>query len=184
VFSRTGLSAAGTSNVHAEEQKKLDVLANDIFINALAESDKVAVMVSEENDEAIIVQGEDKGKYVVVFDPLDGSSNIDCAVSVGTIFGIYALVGIFRSVCSKRKFNDSFLFFQQPGSTGSLADALQPGTEMVAAGYALYGSSCVLVMGTQQGVNGYTLDPAIGEFILSHPEVCTKTRLLSAGLDV
>lgn len=147
-------------------------MANEIFINALRDSDKVAVMVSEENDNAIIVEGEDRGKYVVVFDPLDGSSNIDCAVSVGTIFGIYSLVGYSMLLRRTRTLLTSLQTALQKGdSVGSVEDALQPGTEMVAAGYALYGSSCVLVMATPNGVNGYTLDPSIGEFILSHPGV-------------
>ncbi|KAI9015526.1 fructose-1,6-bisphosphatase [Hyaloraphidium curvatum] len=150
----TGLSAAGTSNVHAEEQKKLDVLANDIFINALRSSDKVKVMVSEEIDDPIFVEDEPGAKYVVVFDPLDGSSNIDCAVSVGTIFGIY----------------------HASDGPGKIDDALKPGSEMVAAGYALYGSSCILVMATANGVHGYTLDPSIGEFILSHPDLTIPKR--------
>jgi len=150
----TGLAAGGTSNVQGEEQKKLDVLANEIFINAMEDSGKVAVMVSEENDEAFIVDSARRGNYSVVFDPLDGSSNIDCAVSIGTIFGVY----------------------QNNGSDGEVKDVLKPGSEMVAAGYCLYGSSVVLVMATKNGVNGYTLDPSIGEFILSHPDIKIPSR--------
>lgn len=89
---RTGL--ANSSNVQGEEQKKLDVIANEIFVNALRSSNKVAVMVSEEDEEAIIVETQHRGKYCVVFDPLDGSSNIDCGVSIGTIFGIYKVVSV------------------------------------------------------------------------------------------
>lgn len=134
--------------------KKLDVLANDIFINSLTSSGKVSLMVSEENEDAIIVQDETlKGKYCVVFDPLDGSSNIDSGVSIGTIFGVYQI---------------------EDPNTELIGSVLRPGREMVAAGYALYGSFTVLVLSTGNGVNGYTLDPNLGEFILTNPNV-TKT---------
>jgi fructose-1,6-bisphosphatase len=141
----TGL--AGATNVQGEDVKKLDELSNNIFINALRSSGKVSVMVSEENEKEILVEGPLKGKYAVVFDPLDGSSNIDCGVSIGTIFGIY------RS------------------KEADVANVLKPGREMVAAGYCMYGSSTVFILSTGQGVNGYTLDPSIGEFILTHPNV-------------
>ena len=119
----------------------LDVVANEIFINCLKSSGKVAVMVSEENAMAIFVDDPAlKGRYCVVFDPLDGSSNIDAGVSIGTIFGIYHV---------------------QDGSSGTLDDVLRPGREMVAAGYAMYGSFTVLVLATAQGVNGFTLDPVM-----------------------
>lgn len=98
---RTGL--ANSSNVQGEEQKKLDVIANEIFVNALRSSNKVAVMVSEEDEEAIIVETQYRGKYCVVFDPLDGSSNIDCGVSIGTIFGIYKVVSIIFSSSKVRR---------------------------------------------------------------------------------
>jgi len=144
------IGAAGETNVQGEEQKKLDVLSNDIMVNALRASGKTAVLVSEELEEAIIVEGRNKGKYCVVFDPLDGSSNIDAGVNIGTIFGIYKI---------------------RPESSGSLEDVLRPGSEMVAAGYTMYGSSANLVLSTGQGVNGYTLDAALGEFILTHPNI-------------
>ncbi|KAH0830571.1 fructose-1,6-bisphosphatase class 1/Sedoheputulose-1,7-bisphosphatase [Lanmaoa asiatica] len=118
---------AGETNVQGEEQKKLDVLSNDIMVNALRASGKTAVLVSEELDDAIIIEERNKGKYCVVFDPLDGSSNIDAGVNIGTIFGIYKL---------------------RPGSLGSLEDVLRPGSEMVAAGYTMYGSSANLVLST------------------------------------
>ncbi|KAG0268649.1 Fructose-1,6-bisphosphatase [Actinomortierella ambigua] len=153
LISITGL--ANTSNVQGEDQKKLDVIANEIFINALRSSSKVAVMVSEEDEEAIIVDVKQRGKYCVVFDPLDGSSNIDCGVSIGTIFGIY-------------KVHDD--------SEGNLADVLRPGKEMVAAGYCTYGSCSTLVLSTGRGVNGYTLDTEIGEFILTHPNIRIPSR--------
>uniref|UniRef100_A0A452Z7E0 fructose-bisphosphatase n=1 Tax=Aegilops tauschii subsp. strangulata TaxID=200361 RepID=A0A452Z7E0_AEGTS len=99
---------------------------------------------------AIFVDAPLRGKYCVCFDPLDGSSNIDCGVSIGTIFGIYMI---------KDKDN------------ATLEDVLQPGTHMIAAGYCMYGSSCTLVLSTGNGVNGFTLDPSLGEFILTHPNI-------------
>ncbi|KAL0581744.1 Fructose-1,6-bisphosphatase [Marasmius crinis-equi] len=146
---------AGETNIQGEEQKKLDVLSNDIMINALRASGKTAVLVSEELEEAIIVEEKNRGKYCVVFDPLDGSSNIDAGVNIGTIFGIYRI---------------------RPDSPGTLEDVLRPGSEMVAAGYTMYGSSANLVFSTGQGVNGYTLDPALGEFILTHPDIRIPPR--------
>lgn len=140
-MTRTGL--AGETNVQGEEVKKLDVVANNIFVNSLSSCGKVSVMVSEENEQAIFVSDEQKpeeGGYCVVFDPLDGSSNIDSGVSIGTIFGIYHVT---------------------PGSKGGLADVLRPGREMVAAGYAMYGSFTSLVLTTGGPVHGYTLDPVI-----------------------
>ncbi|KAF9052633.1 fructose-1,6-bisphosphatase [Panaeolus papilionaceus] len=146
---------AGETNVQGEEQKKLDVLSNDIMVNALRASGKTAVLVSEELDDAIIIEDRYKGKYCVVFDPLDGSSNIDAGVNIGTIFGIYKI---------------------QPDSVGTIADVLRPGSEMVAAGYTMYGSSANLVLSTGSGVNGYTLDAALGEFILTHPNITIPPR--------
>ncbi|KAK0544778.1 Fructose-1,6-bisphosphatase [Tilletia horrida] len=152
------IGQAGATNVQGEDQKKLDVLSNEIMINALKASGKTAVLVSEENDEAIIIgEGKDerKGKYCVVFDPLDGSSNIDAGVNIGTIFGIYLV---------------------KDGSAGSVSDVLRPGREMVAAGYCMYGSSANMVLTTGNGVNGYTLDNEIGEFILTHPNIRIPSR--------
>ncbi|KAJ3005051.1 hypothetical protein HKX48_000904 [Thoreauomyces humboldtii] len=126
--------------------------------NLLRNSGKTAILVSEEDDEAIFVKGSQKGNYCVCFDPLDGSSNIDCGVSIGTIFGIYKV--------------------QDGQGEPSLKDVLRKGTEMVAAGYCLYGSSTVMVL-TFQGsneVNGYTLDPSIGEFLLSHRNMKLGTK--------
>jgi len=125
------------------------------MVNALRASGKTAVLVSEELEEAIIIEGRLKGKYCVVFDPLDGSSNIDAGVNIGTIFGVYRI---------------------QEGSTGTISDVLRPGSEMVAAGYTMYGSSANLVLTTGQGVNGYTLDNALGEFILTHPNIKIPPR--------
>ncbi|KAL9932911.1 hypothetical protein V8E36_008166 [Tilletia maclaganii] len=152
------IGAAGNTNVQGEDQKKLDVLSNDIMINALKASGKTAVLVSEENDEAIIISADKdarSGKYCVVFDPLDGSSNIDAGVNIGTIFGIYLV---------------------KEGSTGSIEDVLRPGSQMVAAGYCMYGSSANMVLTTGDGVNGYTLDNEIGEFILTHPNIRIPSR--------
>ena len=149
------IGLAGETNVQGEEQKKLDVLSNDIMVNALRASGRTAVLVSEELDEAIIVEDRYKGKYCVVFDPLDGSSNIDAGVNIGTIFGIYKI---------------------KPDSKGTLSDVLRPGSEMVAAGYTMYGSSCNLVLSTGSGVNGYTLDTSLGEFILTHPGIQIPSR--------
>jgi len=146
---------AGETNVQGEEVKKLDVLSNDLFINLMRSSFTTCLLVSEENETQIEVEVERQGKYIVCFDPLDGSSNIDCLVSIGSIFGIYKKI-----------------------STGapSIEDALQPGRKLVAAGYALYGSATALVLSTGNGVNCFMLDPAIGEFILTDPNMKVPTR--------
>uniref|UniRef100_A0A4W6FJA0 Fructose-1,6-bisphosphatase 1 n=1 Tax=Lates calcarifer TaxID=8187 RepID=A0A4W6FJA0_LATCA len=146
---------AGSTNVTGDQVKKLDILSNDLIINMIKSSFTSCVLVSEENDEVIIVEPETRGKYIVCFDPLDGSSNIDCLVSIGTIFAIY------------KKTTDD-----EP----SEKDALQPGRNLVAAGYALYGSATMIVLSTGQGVNGFMLDPAIGEFILVDRDVRIKKR--------
>ncbi|KAI0819502.1 fructose-1,6-bisphosphatase [Trametes gibbosa] len=146
---------AGETNVQGEEQKKLDVLSNDIMVNSLRASGKCAVLVSEELENAVVIEDRYKGKYCVVFDPLDGSSNIDAGVNIGTIFGIYHIA---------------------PGSKGTISDVLRPGSEMVAAGYTMYGSSANLVLSTGHGVNGYTLDASLGEFILTHPDITIPNR--------
>jgi len=126
-----------------------------LFINLMRSSYTTCLLVSEENDNIIEVEIEKQGKYIVCFDPLDGSSNIDCLVSIGSIFGIY-----------KRLSKDN----------PTVKDALQPGTSLVAAGYALYGSATALVLSTGQGVNGFMLDPAIGEFILTDPQMTVPNR--------
>lgn len=149
---------AGNINVQGEEVKKLDVLSNKLFINMLTSSFTTCVLVSEENQHAIEVETEKRGKYIVCFDPLDGSSNIDCLVSVGSIFGIY-----------KKS--------EQSGDTAvSQATALQPGRNLVAAGYALYGSATMIVLSIGQGVNGFTYDSAIGEFILTERNMRVPDR--------
>ncbi|MGQ1787863.1 MULTISPECIES: class 1 fructose-bisphosphatase [unclassified Saccharicrinis] len=148
------LGEMGTSNVQGEDQKKLDVFANDHFINSLHSCGEVCAIASEENESFILFDDDmaRNGKYVFLMDPLDGSSNIDVNVSIGTIFSIY-----------KRK--------TKQGEKATMEDFLQPGTEQVAAGYILYGSSTMLVYTTGQGINGFTLDPSIGEFCLSHKTI-------------
>ncbi|KAL9234168.1 hypothetical protein vseg_009067 [Gypsophila vaccaria] len=144
------IGLAGETNVQGEEQKKLDVLSNEVFVKALISSGRTCILVSEEDEEATFVEPSLRGKYCVCFDPLDGSSNIDCGVSIGTIFGIYSVKDV---------------------NNPTLDDVLQSGKDMVAAGYCMYGSSCTFVLSTGGGVNGFTLDPSLGEFILTHPDI-------------
>ena len=143
------LGAQGSENIQGEQQQKLDVYANDLFIRLLKSQGMVCAVASEENDE--IVHFDNGGKYVVTMDPLDGSSNIDVNVSIGTIFSIYRRVST--------------------GDKATMDDFMQPGTAQVAAGYIIYGSSTMLVYTTGHGVNGFTLDPSIGTFCLSHPHM-------------
>lgn len=151
------LGETGDTNVQGEKVKKLDVFANEQFIAALKAGGEVCAIASEENEDIITIDTEisKNAKYVVAIDPLDGSSNIDVNVSVGTIFSIYRRVSL--------------------SGPGTIEDFMQRGTEQVAAGYVIYGSSCMLVYTTGKGVNGFTLDPSIGEFCLSHPDMTTKT---------
>ena len=150
------LGAQGETNIQGEEQQKLDVVADRQFIRVFESGGEICGIASEENDDFLAFDSEHakNGKYVVLFDPLDGSSNIDVNVSIGTIFSIY-----------KRT--------SPRGSLATLEDMLQPGTRQIAAGYVLYGSSTMLVYTTGKGVNGFTLDPSIGEFCLSHPDMRT-----------
>jgi fructose-1,6-bisphosphatase I len=146
------LGAAGNVNVQGEEQQKLDVYANEVVKSALTFTGRVCVMGSEEDDDFIPVpDGYPVGKYVVLFDPLDGSSNIDANAPVGTIFSVYSRVS--------------------DGGRGDQRDVLQPGRHQVAAGYVMYGSSVMMVYTTGHGVHGFTLDPTIGEFVLSHQRI-------------
>ena len=148
------LGTAGNRNVQGEEQQKLDVIANETFKNCLNHTGRVCVMGSEEDEDIIPVPPEyPVGKYAVLFDPLDGSSNIDVNAAVGTIFSIYRRISL--------------------EGRGTVADVLQPGCKQVASGYVMYGSSTMLVYTTGQGVHGFTLDPTIGEFLLSHPKIVT-----------
>lgn len=143
------LGSYGVENIQGEEQQKLDVIANFRFINSLKHGGEVCAVISEE-EEDIVYTDNDKGKYVVAIDPLDGSSNIDVNVSIGTIFSIYSR----KSKVESRAIAEDFL---------------QKGTEQAASGYVLYGSSTMLVYTTGRGVNGFTYDPSLGEFFLSHP---------------
>jgi fructose-1,6-bisphosphatase I len=146
------LGGAGTRNIQGEDVQKLDVFAQDVIYRAMDHTGLLACMASEELEDFIPIPDRfPAGDYVLVFDPLDGSSNIDVNVSIGTIFGLY------------RKISE--------GPRGTLEDCLQPGTAMVAAGYIVYGSSTMMVYSAGNGVHGFTLDPSIGEFILSHPNL-------------
>lgn len=152
------LGDAGTTNVQGEDVKKLDVFANNQFMGVLRHGISCAGIGSEEMEEEVIFDDpvSNQSKYVVLFDPLDGSQNIDVNVSIGTIFSVYRR-------CS------------EVGTPATKADFLQPGIKQVAAGYIIYGSSTMMVYATRRGVNGFTLDPSIGEFCLSHPNIqCPK----------
>ncbi len=149
------LGEAGDTNIQGEDQQKLDVLANDKFIQTLKNREIVCGIASEEEDDFITINSQDnnhQNKYVVLIDPLDGSSNIDVNVSVGTIFSIYRRIS-------------------PVGSPVTLEDFLQPGKNQIAAGYVVYGTSTMLVYTTGDGVNGFTLNPALGTFYLSHPNM-------------
>src|SRR6201996_1844155 len=147
------LGNAGNTNVQGEHQQKLDVYANEQFISALKCGGECCIVASEENEDIIRLDTDvsSDAKYIVAIDPLDGSSNIDVNVPIGTIFSIY-----------RRRSIDG---------PATLDDVLQNGTQQVAAGYVIYGSSTMLVYTTGKGVNGFTLDPSIGEFCLSHPQM-------------
>jgi len=148
------LGDAGTINVQGEDVKKLDIFANNQFMGVLRHGISCAGIGSEELDEFVVFDDEisNNSKYVCLFDPLDGSGNIDVNVSIGTIFSVYRRVSPKGSPCTKEDF-------------------LQPGRNQVAAGYIVYGSSTMMVYATRRGVNGFTLDPSIGEFTLSHPNI-------------
>ncbi|THF60658.1 class 1 fructose-bisphosphatase [Pseudothauera rhizosphaerae] len=146
------LGSLERENVQGETQKKLDVLADEIFLRATHWGGDLAGMVSEENEEPIpLPAGNGRGKYLLAFDPLDGSSNTDVNVAVGSIFSV--------------------LRAPVPGEDADTADFLQPGERQVAAGYAIYGPSTMLVLTVGDGVAGFTLDPILGEFFLTHPDI-------------
>lgn len=146
------LGEQGTSNIHGERQQKLDVYANEVIFKMNDHTERLCVMASEEEDDIIPIPERFKtGRYVLVYDPLDGSSNIDVNVSIGTIFAVF------------RKISH--------GNHGTLEDVLQPGRSLVAAGYVIYGASTMLVYSTGHGVHGFTLDPSVGEFLLSHENI-------------
>jgi fructose-1,6-bisphosphatase I len=148
------LGDAGSTNVQGEDVKKLDVFANYQFMGVLKHGISCAGVASEEMDDIVVFDDEisNQSKYVVMFDPVDGSNNIDVNISIGTIFGVYKRLSKKGACCTKEDF-------------------LQAGTKQVAAGYIVYGSSTMLVYATRRGVNGFTLDPSIGEFCLSHPNM-------------
>ncbi len=153
------LGLTETTNVHGERVKRLDIHANDVIFRAMDHGGHLCIMASEETDDLIHIPDEyHKGKYVLVFDPLDGSSNIDVNVSIGTIFSVY-----------KRLHPESM-------ESGTLEDVLQPGWKQVAAGYAMYGSSTQLVYTTGQGVDVFTFDPTIGEFLLTFEKIRIPSR--------
>lgn len=142
---------AGSSNTTGDDQKKLDVIGNDLFVASMRSSGRVRLLVSEEEEEVIVFSKNTNARYAVVCDPIDGSSNLDAGVSVGTIFGIF-------------KLNED--------AKGTKEDLLLPGTELVAAGFTMYGASTQLVLTMKNGpVNGFTMDNALGEFILTHPNM-------------
>jgi len=144
----------GSVNVQGEDVKKLDIFANNQFMKVLQHGVSCAGIASEELDDVVIFNDEisNQSKYVVMFDPLDGSGNIDVNISIGTIFGVYRRLSEKGTPCNEKDF-------------------LQKGIQQVAAGYIVYGSSTMLVYATRRGVNGFTLDPSIGEFCLSHPDI-------------
>lgn len=148
------LGKHGATNVQGEEQMKLDIYANEALISVLKNSADCAGIASEEEDECVCFDDEHslQSKYVVLFDPLDGSSNIDVNAPIGTIFSIYRRVTPIGQCCTEEDF-------------------LQPGNRLMAAGYVIYGSSTMMVYATKLGVNGFTLEPSIGEFCLSHPDI-------------
>ncbi len=151
------LGLTGKVNIQGEEVQKLDDFANAVFVSSFNHGELLCVMASEEVDDIIPIPDEYPcGYYALMFDPLDGSSNIDVNVNIGSIFSIV------------RK--------KSEGERGSIEDCLQPGTKQVGAGYVLYGSSTMLVYSTGQGVDGFTLDPSLGEFLLSHPDIQTPRR--------
>ena len=152
------LGEAGKTNVQGEDVKKLDVFSHETMFKALDHGGHLCVMASEEEKDPIHIPEQfPLGKYVILFDPLDGSSNIDANVSVGTIFSIYRRIS-------------------PDGRPGTLQDLLQPGKEQICAGYVVYGSSTMLVYTTGNGVHGFTLDPSYGEFVLSHPNIITPKK--------
>ncbi|PSC70876.1 Fructose-1,6-chloroplastic [Micractinium conductrix] len=156
----TGL--AGETNVQGEDQKKLDVISNEVFANCLRSSGRTGVIASEEEDQPVAVEETFSGDYVVVFDPLDGSSNIDAGISVGSIFGIYEP----SPECTIEDMDDPEEMMKK-----CVLNVCQAGNELLCAGYTLYSSATILVLTVGKGVYGFTFDPLIGEYILSHPDI-------------
>jgi fructose-1,6-bisphosphatase I len=156
----TGL--AGETNVQGEDQKKLDVISNEVFGACLRSSGRTGTLASEEEDAPVFVEETYSGDYVVVFDPLDGSSNIDAGISVGSIFGVYAP----SEECKIEDMDDPDKMMEK-----CVLNVCKAGNELLCAGYCLYSSSTVLVLSVGKGVWGFTFDPLVGEFILSHPDI-------------
>lgn len=151
------LGFTGATNVHGEEVRKLDEYADEVMFRALDHTGRLCVMASEEREDIIPIPKKFKcGNYVLLYDPLDGSSNIDANVSIGTIFSIYRKISA--------------------GECGTLEDCMQPGSDQIAAGYIIYGSSTMLVFTTGNGVCGFTYDPSVGEFLLSHENIQIPKR--------
>jgi len=155
----TGL--AGAENVQGEDQKKLDVVSNEVFCNCLRSCGRTGVIASEEEDVPVAVEETESGNYIVVFDPLDGSSNIDAGISTGSIFGIYEPI----EGCSVEGDNAEEILDK------CVINVCQPGSRLLASGYCMYSSSTVFVITVGHGVFGFTLDPAIGEFVLTHANI-------------
>jgi fructose-1,6-bisphosphatase I len=151
------LGETGDVNIHGESVQKLDEFAQQTICRAMGHNGHLCVMASEESADIIPIPGTKKGKYVLMFDPLDGSSNIDVNASIGTIFSIHGRV-------------------TNHSPDGSIEDCLQKGIDQIAAGYFIYGSSTMMVYTTGHGVHGFTLDPSLGEFLLSHENIRTPTR--------
>lgn len=166
LVARSGISnltgLAGETNVQGEDQKKLDVVSNIVFSNCLKNTGRTGVIASEEEDLPISVEETYSGNYVVVFDPLDGSSNIDAGISVGSIFGAYAP----SEECDLDDAKDGDTLLRN-----CIINVCQPGRDLKLAGYCLYSTSTVFVLTTGNGVHGFTLDPLIGEFIMTHPNL-------------
>jgi fructose-1,6-bisphosphatase I len=158
------LGDAEKTNVQGEEVKKLDEFANTILIKCLQNSGECCGIASEEEDSFVAFENRKNAKYVVLFDPLDGSSNIDVIAPVGTIFSVFERVSPIGELCT-------------------LEDFLQPGYKQAAAGYVIYGSSTMLVYTTGEGVNGFTLEPSIGEYCLSHPDIKTPETAKSYSMN-
>jgi len=164
--------AAGNVNVQGEEQKQLDIIANDVLKDSLRYTGKVGLAVSEEEEDPLLVEEAYGSNYVAVFDPLDGSSNVQAAVATGTIFGIFR-----QDVeCLVDEEKDGQTPTLDPTSTQCLLNALQPGRSLVAAGYCMYSSSTVLVFSLGDGVQGFTLDPRRNEWVMSHENITIPDR--------
>jgi len=152
----------GDSNATGDDQAKLDIISNNAFKAHLISSERIYVLGSEEEEQAVLVEKERRGSYVICFDPLDGSSNIDANVSVGSIWGIWRVPAEAKEIHTTEEATQCLL---------------QTGSTLVSAGYAMYGSATNLVLTTGQGVNGFTLDATIGEFLLTHPNMtCRRNR--------